>query len=94
MNAKKQKELKIEHGQLQIRVRALEDRLAVSERQTAEQKGYLAIVCFAFKNYIRSTTLTAFTDEQISEKLDRLVKEAVEEVGRNLKTKGAQSDDH
>lgn len=91
MNSKKSRELALEHGQHQIRIRALEDRLATSERQVAEYKGNLAVVCMAFKKYIATTSSTPnqkpLTDEQVVAKLNQLVKEATDEVNASFANK-------
>lgn len=55
MNSKKQRELLIENGELQIRVRALSDRLAAADTKLKNQTANLAVLLVAFKQYIRQT---------------------------------------
>lgn len=95
MNSKKAKQLSLEHGQSQIHIRALEDRLEKADRQLAESKGNLAVVCMAFKKYIVSThavTDKPLTDGQVVEILNRLVKETADEVNASFQSQSKRGE--
>ncbi len=83
MNLAKQKQLAIEYGHLKIKVRALEDRLEMADKLCEDKTAYLAVVCLAFKKYIKSTNgpfSQDMSDEKVTEKLNLLVKETVDEI--------------
>lgn len=88
MNSKKAKQLTIEHGQSQIHVRALTDRLELAEKKLAESQGNLAVVCLAFKKYIANTTPEKLSEQQLVDKLNRLVSDTVAEVNASFRAKG------
>lgn len=87
MNAKKQKELEIENGQLKIRNRALEDQLAMADKELSDRTIHLAVVCYAFKKYIKATSAPTFetlTDDQLTAKLNSLIKDAMQEINDGI----------
>lgn len=96
MNKNKSKELAVENGALKIRVRALEDRVAIAERNLIEQKGYVAIALLAFKRYIKSTTpVTAQppTDAEIVSQINELIDATIKDVDASLKSKETKPND-
>lgn len=96
MNAKKQRELAIENGQLRIRNRVLEERILAAERDAATQKGYVAIVCLAFKNYIKSTSganAAPLTESEVVAKLNNLIEKATIDANASFAKKETQSND-
>ena len=96
MNNRKQKILLIENGQLKIHNRALEDRLATTEKQLSDKMMHLAVVCLAFKNYIKQTSspnAEPMTDEQAVDKLNALVKDAVTKINEDVQPKETQRND-
>lgn len=95
MNGKKQKELAVENGALKIRNRALEDQLAAADKQLNEKTGHMAVVCLAFKKYIKATQQplsTPMTDEQATEKLNALIRGTVAEINASASAKETSPD--
>ena len=95
MNATKQKELLLENGQLKIRNRALEDQLAASDKALAEKINHMAVVCLAFKKYIKTTqppSPTPMSDEDATAKLNALIRGTVAEINAETKAKEKKHD--